>query len=159
MRAVSISMVVCYLYMQTCNIIVTDSPRRLVISAYYTYVIIIVVVSVAVFVIVLVYALTFIIRYMYLYYCHHAKQRAVYSYLFPFSHARVPTHRRCTSRITTVWQSKSMSSMSHRKRKFEEDIQRMLWKIRMDELSFKTSAESVRLFQHVQETKKFTPHP
>ena len=74
MRAVSISMVVCYLYMQTCNIIVTDSPRRLVISAYYTYVIIIVVVSVAVFVIVLVYALTFIIRYMYLYYCHHAKQ-------------------------------------------------------------------------------------
>ena len=32
-----------------------------------------------------------------------------------------------------------------RKRKFEEDIQRMLWKIKPEELSFKTSAESVRL--------------
>ena len=29
--------------------------------------------------------------------------------------------------------------------KFEEDIQRMLWKIKIEELNFKTSAESVRL--------------
>ena len=35
-------------------------------------------------------------------------------------------------------------SVFGRKRKFEEDIQRMLWKIKMEELSFKTSAESVR---------------
>ena len=31
-----------------------------------------------------------------------------------------------------------------RKRKFEEGIQRMLWKIKSDELNFKTDAESVR---------------
>ena len=31
-----------------------------------------------------------------------------------------------------------------RKRKFNEDIQRMLWKINIDDLNFKTEAESVR---------------
>ena len=46
--------------------------------------------------------------------------------------------------------------MSRRKRKFEEEIQRMLWKIKMEELNFKnTSAGSVRSL--LLEATEFTP--
>ena len=44
-----------------------------------------------------------------------------------------------------------------RKRKFNEDIQRMLWKINIDDLNFKTEAESVRqnfMFISTKNTKR-----